>query len=91
MGIIKTRLAALEKQFNAMIPPGEATVTFTFDNGEQMTFPNGHAALIFAIKNRNNEELQNVTIETKSQSKASLAKAVLAGDPKHKKKGHFEE
>lgn len=85
MGVIKTRLSALEKQFLSMIPPGEEPVTFVFEDGERLTFPNGHKALIFAIKNRNSEKMQSVTIETKHQNKASLAKAVIAGDHRQTK------
>lgn len=79
MGVIKTRLSALEKQFQAMIPPGEEPVTFIFENGERLTFPNGHAAIIWAITN-SDKEAQLVTVETRDPSKASLAAAILAVD-----------
>lgn len=91
MGAIKNKLDTLEKRLYAMIPPGNEPVVFIFPDGRQMDFCNGHEALIFAIKNRKNVEMQGVTVETKKQGVPLLAKAVLAGDPKKKTKGDFEK
>lgn len=72
----RNKVDALEKRLLSLLPPTECPVTFIFEDGERVTFPNGHAALIFAIKNRNNN--LNVTIETVNTDGASMAKAVLA-------------
>ncbi len=87
MSGIKNKLETLEKRLLAMIPPGNEPVIFLFSNGDQMEFCNGHDALVFAIKNRGNEDMRGVIIETRKQGDPLLAKAVLAGDPKNNNKG----
>ena len=87
MSGVKNKLETLEKRLLAMIPPNSEPVVFLFPNGEEMEFCNGHDALIFAIKNRKNEGMHGVIIESKKQGVPLLAKAVLAGDPKSNNKG----
>ena len=87
MGGIKNKLESLEKRLLSMIPPGDEPVVFLFPNGDQMEFCNGHDALVFAIKNRENEDMRGVIIKTKKPGDPLLAKAVLAGDPKNNNEG----